>query len=62
MSGLIKGVSILLQESHWKKWLQASARVIKEEGTSCGDILACGVDTEVLMASYVKDNTSQDKS
>jgi len=58
--GLIEGVSLLLKGRSLEEGLQASKRMIEKKGQTMEvDVTMSSVDIEILMASYVEENTSQ---
>jgi len=60
--GFIEGVLLLSKGRSMKERPQATVRVVEEEGVCCGDRRSRGcIDTNVLITSYVEDNTSQGK-
>ena len=59
---LSKACHFYHMEGHGRR-LQALARIVEEEGASCKtNIAMSGINTKVLMASYVEDNSSQGKN
>jgi len=46
---------LLKENCHRQEWLKKKGRPVK------ADVAMSGIDTEILMASYVENNTSQGK-
>ena len=61
--GLSKACHFYHMKGHWENDSKHRQEWLKKKGQAAEvDVALSGVeDTEVLMASYVKDNTSQDK-
>ena len=62
MSEFVEGVSLLSTKKSLKEDYKYRQEWLKKKGQAAeADVVMSGVDTEVLMASYVDDNTSQGK-
>ena len=57
--GLSKACHFCHRKGHWKKDCKHQQEWLKKKGQSMDADVASSVDTEVLMASYVEDNTPQ---